>query len=85
MRSKTYASAAALFMQVIDGDLVTGLQMHQRISAAVYLLRARGVVPGDRVLITMVPSVDFFALTVATLSVGEQKIHSLRAMKTPLY
>ena len=60
-------------MQVVDGDPVTGLQMHQRISAAVYQLRARGVVPGDRVLITMMPTVDFFALTVATLSIGEQR------------
>ena len=49
---------------------MTGLQLRQRISAAVYELRASGVVPGDRVLITMTPSVDFFALAFATFFVG---------------
>ena len=60
-------------VQVVDGDPVTGLQLHQKITAAVYQLRGSGVVPGDRVLITMTPSIDFFALAVATFSLGEQE------------
>ena len=47
--------------------------MHQRISAAVYQLRANGVVSGDRVLITMMPSIDFYALAVAAFSIGKQQ------------
>ena len=52
---------------------MTGLQMHQRISAAVYQLRANGVVSGDRVLFTMMPSIDFYALAVAAFSIGKQQ------------
>ena len=45
--------------------------MHERVSAAVYQLRTSGVVPGDRVLITMTPTVDFFALAIASFFIGE--------------
>lgn len=62
-----------LLLQVMDGEPVTGLQMHQRISAAVYQLRANGVVSGDRVLLTMTPSIDFYALAVAAFSIGKQQ------------
>ena len=55
----------------MDGEAVTGLDMHQRVSAAVHLLLKSGVAPGNRVLITMAPSVDFFALIVAAFVVGK--------------
>ena len=57
--------------QVIEGEAVTGLEMHQRISAAVQQLRTRGVAPGNRLLITMSPSVDFFALAIAAFIIGK--------------
>lgn len=58
-------------LQVVEREAVTGLELHQRISSAVHLLKMKGVVPGNRVLITMQPSVDFYALAVASFAVGK--------------
>ena len=58
-------------VQVVEEEAVTGLELHRQISAAVRLLRANGVVPGNRVLITVKPSVRFYALAIATLVVGK--------------
>ena len=55
---------------MVDGEAVSGHEMHMRLSAAVDLYLRNGVVAGDRVLITMSPSVDFFALAVAAFVVG---------------
>ena len=49
---------------------MTGLELHQRISRAVHLLKSKGAAPGHRMLITMKPSVDFYALAIASFVVG---------------
>ena len=57
-------------VQVIEGEAVTGLELHQRISRAVHLLKSKGAAPGHRMLITMKPSVDFYALAIASFAIG---------------
>jgi len=40
------------------------------------LLRAKGVRPKDYLLLTILPSVDFFALSVAAFAVGESATYA---------
>lgn len=46
-------------------------EFHKRITVYAKLLRAKGVRPKDYLLMTILPSVDFFALSVAAFAVGE--------------
>ena len=70
--------------KVVDGEAVTGRELHQRISAAVHLLLKNGVVPGNRILMTIKPSIDFYALAIASYVVGKftftiyVKLHGFR-------
>lgn len=61
---------ATCFLQVIGEESVTGLELHRRVSAAVYLLKSSGVVSGARVLIMMTPCIDFLALLIGTFYIG---------------
>lgn len=77
----SFSPPPPVFLQVVEREAVTGLELHQRISSAVHLLKMKGVVPGNRVLITMQPSVDFYALAIASFAVGKNFCHILQMHK----
>lgn len=55
---------------VVDKVCVTRRQLHEKITAAINLLRWKGISANDRVLMTISPSVDFYAVAIAVLAVG---------------
>lgn len=55
---------------VVNNQCVTRRQLHEQISTAINLLRWKGVLPNDRVLMTISPSVDFYAVAIAVLAIG---------------
>lgn len=57
-------------MQHIGHESVTGQQFHERVTATVNLLKWKGVLPNDRVLVTIQPSIDFYAIAVGVFAVG---------------
>ena len=50
--------------------MVTGRQFHEKVTATVNLLKWKGVVPNDRVLVTITPSIDFYAIAVGVFAMG---------------
>ena len=61
-------------LQHIGHESVTGQQFHERVTAVVNLLKWKGVVPNDRVLVTMQPSIDFYAVAIGVFAVGASLI-----------
>ena len=64
------SSSLLLPRQVVEDDAVTGRQFHEKVTAATQLLKWKGVAPNDSVLITLQPSVDFYAIAIAALAIG---------------
>ena len=60
-----------VLMQVVDGECVTRRRFHEKITSAIKCLKLKGMVPNDRVIITMQPSVDFYAIAFAVLAIGK--------------
>ena len=61
---------AFIILQHIGHESVTGRQFHERVTAVVNLLKWKGVVPDDHVLVTIQPSIDFYAVAVGVFAVG---------------
>lgn len=51
--------------------MTTAEEMHRRVSNVANLLRLNEMAPGDRVLITMLPSADLYAAIIAVLAMGK--------------
>ena len=49
---------------------MTGRQFHEKVTATVNLLKWKGVVPNDRVLVTITPSIEFYAIAIGVFAVG---------------
>ena len=60
----------SVFTQVIEGQSVTRKKLHEKVTASINLLKWKGLVPNDRVLMTIEPSVDFYAAVIAILAIG---------------
>ena len=58
-------------LQVIGEQVVTRGLFHKKVTTFVNLLKARGAKKKHRVLMTVTPSVDFYALAVAVFAIGE--------------
>ena len=56
----------------MDDEPVTCREFHSRVTSAVRQLKSASIKPGDRVLLTLSPSVDMIAIVVAILAVGMQ-------------
>ena len=56
---------------------MTGRQFHEKVTAAAQLLKWKGVAPNDSVLITLQPSVDFYAIAIAALAIGTLHTHNM--------
>ena len=50
--------------------MVTGRQFHEKVTATVNLLKWKGVVPNDRVLVTITPSIEFYAIAIGVFALG---------------
>ena len=57
-------------VQVVENDSATGKQFHEKVTAVAHMLKWKGVSPNDHVLITVQPSVDFYAMAIAVLAIG---------------
>lgn len=57
-------------LQVVNNQCVTRIQFHEKVTTAINLLKWKGVTPNDRVLMTISPSVDFYAVSIAVMAVG---------------
>lgn len=64
-------SCCSVCCQVLGKEEVHCEQFHKRVTIYAKLLRAKGVRPKDYLLMTILPSADFFALSVAAFAVGE--------------
>ena len=58
-------------LQVIGEQVITRGLFHKKVTTFVNLLKARGAKREHRVLLTVTPSVDFYALAVAVFAIGE--------------
>ncbi|XP_064406005.1 olefin beta-lactone synthetase-like [Halichondria panicea] len=59
-----------VLLAVNSDDCCTGVQLHEKITATITLLKWRGVSPNDRVLMTVPVSVDFYAIAIAVFAIG---------------
>lgn len=57
-------------LQFINNESVTGRLFHEKVTAMVHLLKWKNVVPNDRVLLTVQPSIDFYAISIAVFAIG---------------
>jgi acyl-coenzyme A synthetase/AMP-(fatty) acid ligase len=55
---------------VVGGEVVTRGFFHKKLTTFVNLLKKKGVKAEHRVLMTVSPSVDFYALAVAVFAIG---------------
>ena len=55
---------------MVAGRSATYGELHIKISTFYSILKKGGLKPNDRVLITVRPSVEFYALTIAVLAAG---------------
>ena len=51
---------------------MTRAQFHSRVSSVAQFLKASSLKPGDRVLLTITPSLDMFCVAVAIFALGRQ-------------
>lgn len=65
--------------KVVNDESVTGVELHARVTCVAQLLQCRFVSPNDRILITMQPSIDFYATAIAALAIGwsSPRLHTL--------
>ena len=56
---------------MVNNQCVTRRTLHEKVTTVINLLKWKGVLPNDRVLMTVLPSVDFYAVAIAVLAVGE--------------
>ncbi len=64
------------FVQAVNSDdCCTGVQLHEKITATITLLKWRGVSPNDRVLMTVPVSVDFYAIAIAVFAIGKWSMY----------
>lgn len=59
-----------MFLQVITTQSVTRRKFHEKVTAAINLLKWKGFSPNDRVLLTIYPSIEFYAVAIAVLAIG---------------
>jgi acyl-coenzyme A synthetase/AMP-(fatty) acid ligase len=57
-------------LQQIGHEVVTRQQFHEKVTATVNLLKWKGVVPNDRVLVTITPSIEFYAIAIGVFALG---------------
>ena len=69
-RRPMWYSSNSIYAQVLGKEEIRCEEFHKRVTAYAKLLRAKGVRPNDHLLMTILPSVDFFALAVAAFAVG---------------
>lgn len=72
MLSGLWHVTSPVHVQVVKGQCVDRRKLHEKVTTVANLLRWKGVVPNDRVLMTVAPSVDFYAIAVAVLAIGEE-------------
>ena len=58
-------------VQVVENESATGAKLHEKVTAMVHLLKWKGVAANDRVLMTVKPSVEFYAIAIAVFAVGK--------------
>ena len=56
--------------QHIGHESITGQHFHEKVTATVNLLKWKGVVPNDRVLMTIQPSIEFYAIAIGVFAIG---------------
>ena len=58
-------------LQVVNGDTISKEGFHRLVTSYVEVLKRSGAQPGDRILITINISINFYAMAVATLAIGK--------------
>ena len=67
----------------MNGESVTGFELHARVTCVAQQLQCRFVAPKDRILITMQPCIDFYATAIAALAIGQPPTLALSRPQSP--
>ena len=55
----------------MNGDAISKEGFHRMVTSYAEVLKRSGAQPGDRILITINISINFYAMAVATLAIGK--------------